>query len=165
MKKLIFIILFAAFHISCEKKKNECIIKYSNNISYTGYGIVKFNNSSSGSLRYIEFYPICNVDIEKFDIDAVTNEDLNNGIVIRENNNSNLWSKLVTDKRILFDKEKYGIALIYLSFNKKADISKEKMIFTNYLKINEIGFKVRMVDIDLCNINTTEIKIIKNLVR
>lgn len=165
MKKLIFIILFTAFHISCEKKKNECIIEYSNNISYTGYGIIKFNNSSSGSLRYIEFYPICNLDLEKFDINAVTIEDLNNGIVIRENSNSNLWCKLVTDKRIIFDKEKYGIALIYLSFNKKADISKEKKTFINYLKINEIGFTVRMVDIDLSNINTTDIKIIKNLVR
>lgn len=163
MKKLILIISFIAFYTSCEKKRNDCLIEYSNNISYTGYGIIKFNSSRSGSIRYIEFYPICNIDIKKFDINKVSNEYLNNGIVIRESSSSDLWSKLITDKRIIFDKDKYGVALIYLSFNKKVDISKEKKVFTNYLKINEIGFKVRMIDIGLYNINATEINIIRSL--
>ena len=163
MKKLILIISFIAFNTSCEKKRNDCLIEYSNNISYTGYGIIKFNSSCSGSIRYIEFYPICNIDIKKFDINKVSNEYLNNGIVIRENSSSDLWSKLITDKRIIFDKDKYGVALIYLSFNKKADINKEKKVFINYLKINEIGFKVRMIDIGLYNINTKEINIIRSL--
>ena len=163
MKKLILIISFVAFNISCEKKRNDCLIEYSNNISYTGYGIVKFNSSRSGSIRYIEFYPICNVDIKKFDIDKVSNEYLNNGVVIRENSSSDVWSKLIADERIIFDKDKYGIALVYLSFNKKVDISKEKKIFANYLKIKEKGFKVRMIDIGLYNINVKEINIIKSL--
>lgn len=163
MRKLILIITFIAFNTSCEKKTNDCRIEYSNNISYTGYGIIKFNSSRSGSIRYIEFYPICNIDIEKFDLNKVSNQYLNNGIVIRENSSSDLWFKLITDERIIFDKDKYGIALIYLSFNKKTDISKEKKVFTNYLKINEIGFKVRMIDIGLYNINAKEINIIRSL--
>ena len=163
MKKLILIILFIALNTSCEKKRNDCLIEYSNNISYTGYGIIKFNSSRSGSIRYIEFYPICNIDINKFDINKVSNEYLNNGIVIRENSSSDLWSKLITDEKIIFDKDKYGVALIYLSFNKKADITKEKKVFTNYLKIKEIGFKVRMIDIGLYNINAKDVHIIRSL--
>lgn len=163
MKKLILIISLIAIFLSCEKKRNDCLIEYSNNISYTGYGIIKFNSNRSGSIRYIEFYPICNIDIRKFDINKVSNEYLNNGIVIRENSSSDLWSKLIADEKIIFDKDGYGVALIYLSFNKKADINKEKKVFANYLKINEIGFNVRMIDIGLYNINATEINIIKDL--
>lgn len=163
MKKLILIILFIIFSTSCEKKRDDCQIEFSNNISYKGYGIIKFNNSHTGSIRYIEFYPVCNVDIEKFDISEVSNKNLNNGIVIRETSGSDLWYKLINDKRIIFDKDKYGVALIYLSFNKKADINKEKKEFTNYLKINELGFKVRMIDVGLYNIKAKEINIIRGL--
>lgn len=163
MKKLILIIFLMFFSLSCNNTRVDCQIKYSNYISYNGYGIIKFNSTNRGSIRYLEFYPVCNIKIDKFNISEVSNNNLNNGIVIRENYNSKLWNKLINDKNIFIDKEKYGIALIYLSFIKKADLNKDRKEFNNYLQIKDKGFKVRMVDIDLYNINTKEFKIIRSL--
>lgn len=163
MKKIILIILYFIFSISCENKKNDCHIEFSDYVSYKGNGIIKFNNNHTGSIRYIEFYPICNVDNEQFDINKVLNKSLTNGIIIRETNSSYLWQKLVNDKKIFFDKDGYGIALIYLSFTEKAVINKQKKEFKNYLQINEKGFKINMIDIDLYDIDTKQINIIKGL--
>lgn len=163
MRKQILTVLFIVFSLGCEKKKDDCQIDFSDSVDYKGYGIIKFNSSHTGSIRYMEFYPLCDLNIENFQIREISTEKLNKGIVIRENSNSIIWKKLISDKSIVLDIEKYGVALVYINFYKNIEYNKERKTFTNYLNLKDRGFTINMVDIDLYNVNTREFKIIKSL--
>jgi hypothetical protein len=163
MKKIILVILYLVLLTNCGSKNDNCFVEFSNNIIYDGYGIIKFNNCHTGSIRYIEFYPICNLDKEQLDNIKFSSNNISKGIVIRETSTSDLWYKLINDKKIIFDKDNYGIALVYLSFKNRTDISKEKTEFTNYILINGQELKVQMIDLGLYNINTKKINIIRGL--
>ncbi len=154
--KRILLIVFVFSLINCDNKKNKCPNETSI-LNYNGYGIVKFQKSYYGSVRYIEFYPLCN---ESF------NNNFSNvkyGMIFRVTNTSKLWNSLINDKRIKLDELNYGMASIkinynYIPINDKITYQK----FINYPMIKGKRVKVNVLSTSINEIRINSFQIIRD---
>jgi hypothetical protein len=142
--KNFFCLILLIFCTSCFN--NSDTTKEITHANFCGYGVIVFSKSLSGSIRYMEFYPVSEakypdkVFIKKIKI------SLNSGIIIRGNNSTKLWQELIETNNSNPDEYGYYKSLIFLNLsNNKLKYNFKKSIPNEVLIQNEI-FKTKVFD-------------------
>jgi hypothetical protein len=130
--------------------------------SYGGYGVIRFTPNSTGSIRYLEFYPL-SIENSKIDFKDINKFNIENGLVLRQTNKSMLWQSLITDKNIKLDSEGYGLAVISIKYHKKNNDNKFVKEYCNYLILKNHSIKVKMFDPESNKIEIDNFKIIQGI--
>ncbi len=159
MKKIIYI-LFTIIFFNC--KSDNCDINF-NNKSYSAFGIVKFQKSFTGSIRHIDFYPICdyNGDYKNF-----SDLKFKNGISLNFSGKKNtfFWQNLIYDKRIKLNKDNYGLALVHLDLTFEMDDSEDILAYNNSFFFNQKYIEVKIYNIHVNKAKINSYKIIKSVI-
>lgn len=158
MKKIIYI-LFTIIFFNC--KSDNCDINF-NNKSYSAFGIVRFQKSFTGSIRHIDFYPICDYYEDNTNISDLK---FKNGISLNFSGEKNtiFWQNLICDKRIKLDKDNYGLALVYLDLTFVMYDSEDILAYNNGFFFNQKYIKVKIYNIHVNKAKINTFKIIKPL--
>lgn len=144
MRQVIFILAISILLTACSNKNGaKEVINLVEN--YEGYGVIRFTPNSTGSIRYLEFYPLL-IENSKMDFKDVNKFKIENGVVLRHTNKSLLWQSLITDKKIKLDSEGYGLAVISIKYHKKNYDNKFVKEYDNYLILKKRNIKVKMFD-------------------
>jgi hypothetical protein len=163
MRLIIFILTMSLIVTGCndKKKSNVNILNFVEN--YEGYGVIRFATSLTGSIRYLEFYPLLIEKDGKVNFKDISKFNIKNGLVLRLTNKSALWQSLITNKNIELDNEGYGLAIVLLKYH--INISKIKSVreYDNYLVIKKRNIKVKMFDPESNKIEIDNFKIIEEL--
>ncbi|MFV8365328.1 hypothetical protein [Flavobacterium sp. XS1P27] len=154
--------LFIFLISSCLNNNGSCDENSSPIRDYEGYGFIRFNKSSTGSIRYMEFYSICRKDIEKDKIIDVSKLNLKNGLIIRATNSSMLWQSLTENQDLSLNQENYGLALIFLKYEENKKTGPNIINFDNFVFVKNKGFKVRMFYPDFKRIEIRAFKILSD---
>jgi hypothetical protein len=156
MKKIIYILLTIVF-FNC--KSDNCDINF-NTKSYSAFGIVSFQKSFTGSIRHIDFYPICNFN-ENYE--NISDLKFKNGIALNFSGekSTKFWQNLICDKRIKLNKENYGLALVYLDLTFATDDSEDILVYNNSFFFNQKNIKVKVYNIHVNKAKINSYKIIK----
>lgn len=153
----ILLIVFIFSFINCDTKNSKCSNEASI-LNYKGYGIIKFQKSYYGSVRYIEFYPLCNGSINN------NFSNIKYGIIFRVTNTSKLWNSLINDKRIKLDELNYGMARIKINYNYTPindKVAYQK--FINHLMINGKRIKVNVLSTSINEIKINSFQIFNSI--
>lgn len=162
MRLAIFFLTISMLLTGCSnKKESKDVIKLIDLVeNYEGYGIIRFTPNSTGSIRYLEFYPLL-IENSKIDFKDINKFNIENGLILRHTNKSMLWQSLITDKNIKLDSEGYGLAVISIKYHKKNDDNKFVKEYANYLILKNRSIKVKMFDPESNKIEIDDFKIIQ----
>ncbi|KFF02626.1 hypothetical protein B0A68_21090 [Flavobacterium reichenbachii] len=130
--------------------------------SYEGYGVIRFTPNSTGSIRYLEFYPLL-IEKNKTNFKDINKFNIKDGIVLRHTNKSMLWQSLIIDKNIKLDNEGYGLAVILIKYHKKNNDNKFVKEYDNYLILKNRNIKVKMFDPESNKIDVDNFKVIQGI--
>jgi len=159
MRQLIFILAISILLTACSNKNGaKEVVNLVEN--YDGYGVIRFTTISTGSIRYLEFYPLLSENNET-DFNDINKFKIENGLVLRHMNKSMLWQSLITDKKIKLDSEGYGLAVISIKYHKKNNDNKFVKEYNNYLILKKRNIKVKMFDPESNKVEIDNFKIIQ----
>lgn len=158
MKKITYILLTIVL-FNC--KSDNCDINF-NTKSYSAFGIVSFQKSFTGSIRHIDFYPICGYN-ENYE--NISDLKFKNGIALNFSGEKNIkfWQNLIYDKRMKLNKENYGLALVYLDLTFTMDDSEDILAYDNGFFFNQKYIKVKIYNIHVNKAKINSFNIIKPL--
>lgn len=161
MRLVIFFLTISMALTGCSnKKESKDVINLVEN--YDGYGVIRFTPSSTGSIRYLEFYPLL-IENNKTDFKDINKFNIKNGLVLRYTNKSMLWQSLITNKNIKLDSEGYGLAVILIKYHKKNNDNKFVNEYDNYLILKNRNIKVKMFDPESNKIEIDNFKVIQGI--
>ncbi|OUL62940.1 hypothetical protein [Flavobacterium sp. AJR] len=161
--RLLYFLAISLMIVACndKKKSKDNAINLAEN--YDGYGVIRFTSSSTGSIRYLEFYPLLIEKDDKIDSKDISKFNIKNGLVLRQTNKSILWQSLITTKNIKCDAEGYGLALILIKYHKKNNDHKFVNEFESYLILKNRNIKVKMFDPESNKIEIDNFKVIQGI--
>lgn len=161
MKLVIFILTISIVLTGCSNKNGaKQVVNLVEN--YEGYGVIRFTPNSTGSIRYLEFYPLL-IENSKTDFNDINKFKIENGLVLRHTNKSPLWQSLIADKNIKLDSEGYGLAVISIKYHKKNNNDKFVSEYDNYLILKNRNIKVKMFDPESNKVEIDNFKIIQGI--
>lgn len=161
MKRVIFILTISIVLTGCSNNNKAM---HAENLveNYEGYGVIRFTPNSTGSIRYLEFYPLL-IENNKKNFNDISNFKIESGLVLRHTNKSTLWQSLITDKNIKLDNEGYGLAVILIKFHKKNNNDKFVNEYDSYLILKSRNIKVKMFDPESNKVEIDNFKIIQGI--
>jgi hypothetical protein len=161
MKRVIFILTISIVLTGCSNNNRpKQVVNLVEN--YEGYGVIRIRPNSTGSIRYLEFYPLL-IENSKKDFNDISNFKIESGLVLRHTNKSTLWQSLITDKNIKLDSGGYGLAVILIKFHKKNNDDKFVNEYDNYLLLKNRNIKVKMFDPESNKVEIDSFKIIQGI--
>ncbi len=155
MKTNYLILLF--LFLSCFNNDNITNKVPLNN--FCGYGVIKFSKSYEGSIRYMEFFPIIEAKYSDIVYANKIKININNGIIIRGNNSTNLWQALIKSNKILPDEYGYYKSLIFIDLSYNTLEYNYKRPIPNEILIQNKIFKTKTFDYIKGKLNISNYKI------
>ncbi|BFM45283.1 hypothetical protein CFS9_39240 [Flavobacterium sp. CFS9] len=161
MRLVIFFLAISMVLTGCSNKKESKDVT-SLVEKYSGYGVIRFTPNSTGSIRYLEFYPIL-IESNNTDFKDIKKFNIKYGLVLRHTNKSALWQSLIMNKNIKLDSEGYGLAVISIKYRKRNNDNKFINEYDNYLVLKNRNIKVKMFDPESNKIEIDDFRIIQGI--
>ncbi|MFH7010885.1 hypothetical protein ACHRV5_03385 [Flavobacterium sp. FlaQc-52] len=141
--KFFYLTLLCMF-LSCSK--NENISKELPTQNFCGYGVIKFSKSYSGSIRYMEFYPISKTQHPDSILANKLKISIKNGLIIRGDNSTKLWQDLIQTNNLNPDEYGYYKSLIFLDLSNNTLEYDYKNPISNEVLIQKEIFQTKTFD-------------------
>lgn len=159
MKNVYLVLAFII--LSCSG--NENISKKLPPNDFCGYGVIVFSKSYSGSIRYMEFYPISEAKYSDVFFANKIKVSINKGIIIRGNNSTKLWQDLIDTNNLNPDEYGYYKSLIFLDLSSNTLEYNYKNPIPNEVLIQKEIFKTKTFDYVSGKLNISDYEILRPL--